>query len=224
MTMSLIACHNELIPTMRELRATSGPEIDAQDRLPRLEGRHVTLRALDLSDAASLHAFLTTPEVARFINPPPATVGGFERFITRSLRQQGSANHICFATTLKGNDTALGLFQMRGAETGFSTAEWGFALGSPFWGTGVFVEAAQLTLEFAFNTLGVHRLEARSAVRNGRGGRALQKIGGVQEGVLRRSFVRNGEYLDQVLYAILEDDWRAACAASAQSAHMVTLH
>jgi RimJ/RimL family protein N-acetyltransferase len=97
---------------------------------------------------------------------------------------------------------------VRETEPGFGTGEWGFAIGSPFWGTGVFAEGADLVLEFAFETIGVHRLEARAAVRNGRGNGALQKIGAVQEGVLRRSFVRNGEYLDQVLYAIVEDDWR----------------
>ena len=47
--------------------------------------------------------------------------------------------------------------------------------------------------------LGVHRLEARAAVKNGRGNGALRKLGAVQEGVLRRSFLKNGEYLDQAL-------------------------
>ena len=56
----------------------------------------------------------------------------------------------------------------------------------------------------------MHRLEARSAVRNGRGNGALQKIGAVKEGVLRKSFVRNGEQLDQVLWAILDEDWLQA--------------
>jgi ribosomal-protein-alanine N-acetyltransferase len=120
---------------------------------------------------------------------------------------------MCYAVTLKDSDTAIGMFQIRELEPKFQTAEWGFALGSPFWGTGVFTESAQLILQFVFVTLGVYRLEARAAVRNGRGGRALQKMGAVQEGVLRRSFRSNGEYLDQVLYAIIQDDWRASRAS-----------
>ena len=56
----------------------------------------------------------------------------------------------------------------------------------------------------------MHRLEARSAVVNGRGNGGLLKMGAVQEGILRKSFLRNGHYLDQVLYAIVEDDWRAS--------------
>ena len=47
-------------------------------------------------------------------------------------------------------------------------------------------------------------------MKNGRGNGALRKIGAVPEGVLRKSFLKNGEYLDQILYAIVDDDWRAS--------------
>jgi RimJ/RimL family protein N-acetyltransferase len=181
---------------------------DWQRGLPVLCGRQVVLRELRASDAPSLFALLTTEEVTRFISPPPTTVEGFEKFIAWTIRQRTAGTYACFAVTLKGYDTAIGIFQMRETEPGFGTGEWGFAIGSPFWGTGVFQEGADLVLEFAFDTLGVHRLEARSAVRNGRGNGALRKLGAVQEGLLRKSFLRNGEYLDQVLYAIVEDDWR----------------
>jgi RimJ/RimL family protein N-acetyltransferase len=60
---------------------------------------------------------------------------------------------------------------------------------------------------------GVHRLEARTAVRNGRGNGALLKVGAVQECVLRKAFQRDGCYMDQLLYSILEEDWRAPCDA-----------
>ena len=79
---------------------------------------------------------------------------------------------------------------------------------SQFWGTGIFVEAARLVLDFAFDVIGTERLEARAAVANGRGNGALRKIGAVQEGLLRRSFLRNGQHHDQVLWGILADDWR----------------
>jgi RimJ/RimL family protein N-acetyltransferase len=77
----------------------------------------------------------------------------------------------------------------------------------------LFVEGARLVLNFAFDTVGVQRLEARAAVANGRGNGALRKIGAVQEGVLRRSFLRNGRYHDQVLWSVLAEDWRLQRAA-----------
>jgi len=183
-----------------------------QQQLPVLTGRTVTLRELRTSDAASLFAMLTTEEVSRFISPPPTTVDGFERFIAWTHRQRTAGSYACFAVTVQGFDTAIGIFQVRELEPGFGAAEWGFAIGSEFWGTGVFQDGAELVVDFAFETLGVHRLEARCAVRNGRGNGALRKIGAVHEGVLRKAFLKNGEYLDQALYAIVEDDWRASKA------------
>src|SRR5437016_14498757 len=180
---------------------------DWRQGLPMLRGKAVTLRELRVSDAQSLFAMLTTEEVSRFISPPPTTVEGFERFIGWTQRQQAAGSYACFAVTVKGFDTAIGIFQVRETEPGFGTAEWGFAIGSPFWGTGVFQDGAALVLDFVFDTLGVHRLEARAAVLNGRGNGALLKMGAVQEGILRKSFLRSGQALDQILYSILDDDW-----------------
>jgi RimJ/RimL family protein N-acetyltransferase len=181
---------------------------DWQQGLPTLRGRQVVLRELRASDAASLCALLTTEEVSRFISPPPTTVEGFERFIAWTLRQRTAGAFACFAVTLRGFDTAVGIFQVRDIGSAFEMAEWGFAIGSAFWGTGVFQEGAELVLEFVFETIGVHRLEARAAVLNGRGNGALQKVGAVQECVLRKSFLKDGQSLDQVLYAMLDVDWR----------------
>ena len=89
--------------------------------------------------------------------------------------------------------TAIGIFQVRSLEPGFGTAEWGFAMGSQYWGSGMFTEGARLVLDFAFDVIGANRLEARAAVANGRGNGALRKLGAVQEGVLRRSFLRHGD-------------------------------
>lgn len=179
---------------------------DWQRQLPVLTGTTVVLRELRPADASSLFAMLTTSEVSQFISPPPSTVDGFERFIAWTLRQRSVGLYACFAVTI--NDTAIGIFQLRQLEAGFTTAEWGFAIGSEFWGSGIFREGALLLLEFAFTTVGVQRLEARASVRNGRGNGALRKIGAVQEGILRRSFYRNGEHHDQALWSILVDDWR----------------
>jgi ribosomal-protein-alanine N-acetyltransferase len=189
--------------------ATLTVSTDWRERLPLLAGATVTLRELRASDAPSLFALLTTEEVSRFISPPPDTVVGFERFIAWTLRQRTAGTYACFAVTIDATDTAIGIFQLRQLEPGFGTAEWGFALGSAYWGTGVFQEGAELLVRFAFETVGVHRLEARAAVRNGRGNGALRKIGAVQEGLLRKSFLKDGEYLDQALWTILHEDWKA---------------
>ena len=181
---------------------------DWRQALPVLSAAGVTLRELRLGDAASLLAMLTTEEVTRFVSPPPSTVDAFERFILWTQRERAAGNYVCLGVVPAGSDTAVGLFQVRQLEPGFGTAEWGFALGSVYWGSGLFVQSARLVADFAFDTIGVHRLEARSAVLNGRGNGALKKIGATQEGVLRKSFTRDGEQLDQNLWTLIDDDWR----------------
>jgi RimJ/RimL family protein N-acetyltransferase len=179
-----------------------------QQALPTLCGARVTLRELRLEDAPSLLAMISTEEVSRFISPPPTTREGFERFIAWAIRQREGGNYICFAVVPDGMSTAVGLFQVRSLEVGFGTAEWGFALGADFWGSGLFITSARLVLDFAFDVLNVQRLEARASIANGRGNGALRKLGAVQEGVLRRSFFRFGQYHDQAMWSVLADDWR----------------
>jgi ribosomal-protein-alanine N-acetyltransferase len=201
-----------MVRTATETAAAPVVTSDWKTAVPVLRGEGFTLRELRTSDAKSLLALLTTEEVTRFISPPPTTLEGFERFIEWAAHERQAGRYLCFAVVPDGYDTAVGLFQIRQLSSSFETAEWGFALGSAFWGSGLFAKGSELVVEFAFDTLGVHRLEARAAVENGRGNGALQKIGAVKEGILRKSFLRGGRYLDQALWTILEEDWYRAKA------------
>jgi RimJ/RimL family protein N-acetyltransferase len=179
-----------------------------RERLPVLYGTNIVLRELRVSDAPSLLMLLATEEVARFISPPPTTLAGFETFITWTHHQRCDGHYACFAVVPEGFDAAVGLFQVKALDRDFGNAEWGFAIGSPFWGRGLFPQGAALTAGFAFDRLGTQRLEARVMVENGRGNGALRKIGAVPEGILRGSFLKNGRLRDQILWSILESDWR----------------
>jgi RimJ/RimL family protein N-acetyltransferase len=205
--------------TMLTVPQTATVENDWRRSVPTLVGSAITLRELRASDAPSLLSMISAAEVARFISPPPVTIDGYERFIDWTHRERAAGNYVCFGIVPDGMTQAVGLFQVHQTEAGFSTAEWGFALGSPFWGRGIFTEGARLVLDFAFDVLGVHRLEARAAVHNGRANGALRKVGALQEGILRRSLLRNGEYLDQVLWAIIDSDRQYTRAYDGPSVH-----
>jgi RimJ/RimL family protein N-acetyltransferase len=168
----------------------------------------VSLRELAATDAVALHALLATSAVDRLISPPPTSADGFERFIATMRQGRESGVSACFGIVPRGAEAAVGLIQIRQLEPSFRIAEWGFALGAAYWGTGMFMDAARLALAFTFDTLGVDRLEARAALANGRGNGVLRKLGAVQELVLRRSFRSGGRSLDQALWTILAADWR----------------
>jgi RimJ/RimL family protein N-acetyltransferase len=190
----------------------TGADADWTTGLPVLKGRRLMLRELVTTDALSLLSMLSTEEVAKFISPPPSTPQGFERFIAWAARERKAGNQFTFGMVPEGCDHAVGLVQVRAIAPRFSVAEWGFAVGSPFWGTGLFLASARMTLDFAFQNTAVNRLEARAVVQNGRGNGALRKLGAVQEGVLRGSLLKNGNYLDQIMWSIVSQDWFQAKA------------
>ena len=192
-----------LVPPATTTTVTS----DWKQGLPALQAEGVTLRELRITDAPALLSLLTGHHVPRFISPPPTTMEGFEQFIAWTDRGREAGQHVCYGVVPDGYDIAVGLFQVRQLDPSFGTAEWGFAIGAEFWGSGLFIQGAELVVQFSFEAVGVHRLEARAAVDNARGNRALRKIGAVQEGILRKSFLRRGTYLDQALWAITEYDW-----------------
>ena len=169
-----------------------------------------SLRELRIEDAPSLCAQLTTEEVARFISPPPTTVEGFEAFIRWAHDERARGRYACFGVVPKGETAAVGLFQVCLRDQESMTAEWGFVLGSAYWGTGIFIACARRVLEFVFTELQVRCLKALAMPQNGRGNGALRKVGAVRIGLLRGSLQRFGDRLDQAMWIISRRDWLAS--------------
>jgi ribosomal-protein-alanine N-acetyltransferase len=187
--------------------------------LPVFNGRRMMLRELTKSDAPTLLSMLSTEEVAKFISPPPTTPEQFERFIAWVIREREAGRQMTFGMVPEGFDHAVGLVQVRALEPKFTVAEWGFALGTPFWGTGLFLASARTALDFAFLHTNVNRIEARACVENQRGNGALRKLGAVKDAVLRKSLEKNGQMLDQIMWSILASDWVQAKAVWESKAH-----
>lgn len=177
--------------------------------LPTLRGRRLTLRELRAEDGPALVPLITAPEVTRFMSPTPESPDWFAAFVASTTRERHAGRYAGFAIVPHGHEQPVGLVQIRQLEPGFSTAEWGIALGSAWWGQGLFEDAGRLVLGFAFETLGVHRLEARVAAQNARGNAAVGKLGAVAEGLLRRALrTGDGALLDQILWSWLAEEWR----------------
>jgi len=174
---------------------------------PILKRPGILLREVETADAASLFALLSHDEIAQVIAPPPHSVDDLAMLIEVARLDRLAGRGICFALVTE-RSTPAGLFRIRELERGFGTAEWEFVLAPELWGGGLFFLAAPAVVDFAFDVLGVHRLEARAALHNGRGNGALRKIGAVQEGTLRKSLQQEHGWVDQALWTLIADDWR----------------
>src|SRR5271167_187038 len=81
------------------------------------------------------------------------------------------------------------------------SAEMGYWLGEPFWGRGLTTRAVLAASEWAFDNYKLTRIFAMAFSHNVGSMRVLEKAGFEREGILRRSAIKNGAVLDQVLYA-----------------------
>ncbi|HWF84668.1 MAG TPA: GNAT family N-acetyltransferase [Vicinamibacterales bacterium] len=180
---------------------------DWRHELPTLSARIVTLRELAASDLGPLVDLLSVADASHFgLDDSDISVAA-QRLIEGALRDRSNGLAFTYAITIGATRTFVGVVQVRQLDPAFEAAEWDCTIAPSSRGTGIFLEAARLVGSFAFGSLGVHRLESRVLLQNGRGNGAMRKLGAVQEGVLRRSARRRREYVDQVLWSVLEDDW-----------------
>ena len=149
--------------------------------LPTLTGALVTLPELQPFDAPSALASVAHEEVSRFILPPPATTDGFERFIAWAQRERSAGRYELCDRSARSRRRGRSFSCDRSSR--FWRLRMGFAL-APSLGTGIYTEAAELIIDFAFETIGSHRLER--VPRFNALATARRKLGAIHEGILRR--------------------------------------
>jgi RimJ/RimL family protein N-acetyltransferase len=187
--------------------------------LPALNARLVMLREPTLADLRSLMDLLSFADASRFGIEEPVSELGVQQMLDRIANERAAGVAFTYAVTVTSTLAIVGLVQVRQIDLSWESAEWECTLAPSWRGTGAFVEAARLVGSFAFGTVGVHRLESRVLVQNGRANGALRKLGAVQEGILRESVRRGTEYVDQVLWSILKEDWGDHWVSTAPRVH-----
>jgi RimJ/RimL family protein N-acetyltransferase len=162
---------------------------------------------------------LSAPDATRFGTDGPDPEVAVQQLIERAARERAVGQSFTYAVTTGAMRPVVGLVQVRRLDPAFEVAEWECTLAPSARGTGMFLETVRLIGSFAFGALGARRLETRVLLKNGRGNTALRKLGAVEEGILRRAVRRNGEYLDQVLWSLLKEDWGAHWISTGPRVH-----
>src|SRR6188472_2867223 len=188
------------------------------ERVPALRGDVTTLREVAISDVYTLFTLFSDPAVTAHMAPPPPTLAKFAGFVEWSHQQRAQGHGVCFGIVPDGMTVAVGILQVR-LEPASSDAEWGFVLSTHFWSTGVFADAATVLIDFAFTTMGVERLEARIALRNGRAHAAMHKIGARFDGTHPSSSPQGNRRDSESVWILRQHDWRNRARESRVSAH-----
>ena len=192
---------------------------DWRSELPILTARLVTLREPTAADLRPLIDIRSISDSTTFGIDESSPEVAMQQLIDRAPRDRAAGVAFTYVITITSTRAVVGLVQARQIDLSWESGDWECTIAPSWRGTGVFVETARLVGSFAFGTIGVHRLESRVPLQNGRANGALRKLGAVQEGVLRQSIRRGSDYVDQVLWSILREDWGDLWVSTAPRVH-----
>jgi [ribosomal protein S5]-alanine N-acetyltransferase len=186
----------------------ANPSFQWGDSLPGLEGSRIRLRALGDDDAPAMLSIFGDAEVMRYWSSPPlVSVEGAtdlvhdigRAFVERRLFQWG----VC----ARDADEVLGTCTLFNVDLSHRRGEVGFALRRDVWGQGFATEALAVLIAFAFETMGLHRLEADVDPHNERSQRLLARHGFRREGYLRERWHHLGQIHDAIFLGLLRSEW-----------------
>ena len=184
--------------------------LEGAAHLPSIETERLQLRSLSSADIPALFAIFGDHDVCRYWSRPALAYMAVaeallreieESFARRSLFQWGVAE--------RATGAVVGTCTLASLSREHRRAEVGYALRRDVWGRGYMAEALPALIDFAFGTLGLHRLEADVDPRNASSIRLLEGAGFVREGYLRERYHLLGEVQDAALYGLLAPAWAA---------------
>lgn len=176
--------------------------------VPALAGARVRLRPLRESDADDLFALHSDPRVMRYWSFPAWTERkqAVER-LAQLERDNAQSEFYTWATTIADADRLAGTVSLFALNRAHLRAELGYALASPAWGKGYATEAVRLAIAFAFDSIGLARLEADIDPRNEASCRLVERVGFRREGLLRKRWHVAGEITDSAMYGLLREEY-----------------
>jgi len=179
-----------------------------------LNGSRAKLIPMEASHAEALYQAGESPEIWPYMPMWPKTLDDMRRLIREALAARGKGSEFPFVVVDQESGRIVGSTRFleitpahRGIEIGWT---W---LAREAWRTPINTECKYLLLTHCFETLGAIRVQLKTDARNIRSQQAIERIGGVREGMLRHHRIMPDGYLrDSVYYSILLEEWPAVKA------------
>jgi RimJ/RimL family protein N-acetyltransferase len=178
-----------------------------------IETERLRLRPLEAGDHASLLAIYGREDVTRYLPSGVRDADGVSELLERKLaptRLEEDGDALNLAVVLREDGRFAGEVMLFHRSTIHRAAEVGYVFDPAFHGRGFATEAAAELLGIAFEQVGYHRVYGRLDARNTASARVLEKLGMRREAHLVENEWLQGEWTDEVIYALLEREWLTA--------------
>jgi ribosomal-protein-alanine N-acetyltransferase len=177
--------------------------------LPTINTDRVRLRWMSEADIDALYTIFSDPEVMRYWSSPPIPDRKAAALILKGVHDGfNNRTQLKWGLAKRADDSLIGTVTLYNLSFDNRRAEMGYALGRAHWGNGYMHEALQGLLDYAFEVLDLHRLEADVDPRNGASIRTLERLGFQREGYLRERWQVDGEIQDALFYGLLRPEWK----------------
>ncbi len=177
--------------------------------MPSLDTPRLALRKLTMRDAADIYAYCCDAEVARHVLWDAHTsIAESKSYLRYMLRKYRMGEPSSWGIELKATGKVIGTIGYMWFQRDNNAAEVGYSLSRRYWNQGLMTEALKAVLNYSFDKLALHRVEAQHETLNPASGIVMQKAGMQYEGTLRGRLYNKGKYVDVALYAMLRGDSR----------------
>lgn len=171
---------------------------------PALHTERLTLRRADATDIPQLYRLRSDEQIMKYIPRPVATAPDeIAEFLRLTDEKIASNEMINWKISIKGDPTLIGTIGFYYIKPEHYRAEIGYMLLPEFQGKGYVTEAIAAVINYGFEAMGLHSIEALVDPENIASCAVLEKCGFVREAYFKENEFYNGKFLDTVVYSKL---------------------
>ncbi len=172
---------------------------------PVLTTERLVLRKAKLEDAPEIFFFRSDPEMLKYIDRDPATsIEQAKDWLQMVIDNSDNNIGISWNITRKDDDTTIGNIALWRLIREHYRAEIGYVLHPAYQGKGIMGEAMKAVIDYAFNTMGLHSIEANTNPENKASQNTLMRNGFVQEAYFRENYYHDGKFTDSAIFSLVK--------------------
>ena len=178
--------------------------------IPELTTPRLTLRRMLVADTDDMYEYACRQDVTKYLTWRPHPDRDYTREYLQYLGSRYAAGMFYdWAVIYEPDCKMVGTCGFTSFNCSSDSAEVGYVLNPEYWGKGIATEALSRVLEFGFENMGLHRIEARFIQENERSRRVMEKVGMTFEGVMREGMLIKGVYQNIGICSILQSEWKS---------------